>query len=215
WPRSRPVHRGAAPRARAGRTGDDRPGAMAATRSPRRPRGAEGASGWRRMRDDDLRTAADPRVSPRGRRPEGRRGARPAPAGRLEPGPRHPAPPAGEVAGRGRRPASPAPESDAARRRPGRPPEVWGPADEAGRTAWWGFPPPARKLPPPEHGVRVRRFGESWWSERWIAALERLGGGYAARLRRGRSYARQGRVHDLAVRGGVVQARVTGSRPEP
>ncbi|HZS33342.1 MAG TPA: SWIM zinc finger family protein, partial [Methylomirabilota bacterium] len=63
--------------------------------------------------------------------------------------------------------------------------------------------------------MRVRRFGESWWSELWIAALERLGGGYAARLRRGRSYARQGRVHDLAVRGGVVQARVTGSRPEP
>jgi uncharacterized Zn finger protein len=80
---------------------------------------------------------------------------------------------------------------------------------------WEPYPPAAPKLPPPEHGIRVRKFGGSWWSERWIAALERLGASYAARLRRGRSYARQGRVHDLAVKGSTVTALVTGSRADP
>jgi uncharacterized Zn finger protein len=61
----------------------------------------------------------------------------------------------------------------------------------------------------------VRRFGATWWAERWILALERLGGDYGARLHRGRIYARQGRVHDLTVVDGVVRARVTGSRSEP
>src|SRR5262249_11241698 len=77
------------------------------------------------------------------------------------------------------------------------------------------YPPTARKLPPPEHGIKVKKFGVTWWGQRWITALERLGGGYAARLGRGRSYARQGRVHDLHVQGGVVTARVTGSRITP
>ena len=81
--------------------------------------------------------------------------------------------------------------------------------------SWRGYYPPAPpKRPPPEHGIRVKKFRSTWWGERWIAALERLGG-YAARLQRGRSYARQGRVHDLAVGPRGVVARVTGSRPMP
>lgn len=86
----------------------------------------------------------------------------------------------------------------------------------SGSWGWDGYPPPAPpKLPPPAHGIKARKFGETWWAQRWIGALERIGGGYAARLRRGRTYARQGRVHDLAVVRGVVRARATGSRPQP
>jgi uncharacterized Zn finger protein len=77
------------------------------------------------------------------------------------------------------------------------------------------YPRNAPKLPPPEHGIKARGFGTTWWGERWIEALHRFGARYALRLGRGRVYARQGRVHDLAVRDGVVSAHVTGSRPTP
>jgi len=77
------------------------------------------------------------------------------------------------------------------------------------------YPPSAPKLPPPEHGIKVTAFGSTWWGQRWIGALERFGGGYSSRLGRGRSYARQGRVHDLRVAGGAVFARVTGTRLDP
>lgn len=80
---------------------------------------------------------------------------------------------------------------------------------------WRHFPPAPPKLPPPRHGIKVKHFGATWWGQRWIQGLERLGYEYAARLRRGRSYARQGRVHDLDVEGGEVRALVTGSRPRP
>ena len=83
----------------------------------------------------------------------------------------------------------------------------------------WGwrsyFPPSAPKLPPPRHGIKVKKFGTTWWGRRWIEALERLGSEYAARLKRGQSYARQGRVHDLEIEGGTITAQVTGTRPVP
>lgn len=85
-----------------------------------------------------------------------------------------------------------------------------------GRGYWGGyFPPAPPKLPPPERGIKVKRFGATWWGQRWVEALEGFGFEYSARLGRGRSYARQGRVHDLTVKGGVVTARVTGSHPTP
>ena len=89
-----------------------------------------------------------------------------------------------------------------------------------GRGYWgWGsypyYPPAPPKRPPPEHGIKVKKVGATWWGQRWIEALERFGYAYSARLGRGRSYARQGRVHDLTVKDGVVAARVTGSRPTP
>jgi len=85
-----------------------------------------------------------------------------------------------------------------------------------GRGYWRGyFPPAPPKLPPPERGIKVKRFGATWWGQRWVEALEGFGFEYSARLGRGRSYARQGRVHDLTVKGGVITAHVTGSRPTP
>jgi len=53
--------------------------------------------------------------------------------------------------------------------------------------------------------------GVTWWGEHWVTALSRFGRGYAGRLARGRNYAQGGRVHDLAVRDGVVTASVTGT----
>ncbi len=74
---------------------------------------------------------------------------------------------------------------------------------------------PATKQPAPEHGIKVKKAGTTWWGERWIAALERVLRGDTGRLARGKSYARAGRVHDLSVKAGHVTARVTGTRPTP
>lgn len=62
---------------------------------------------------------------------------------------------------------------------------------------------------------RSRRgaFVESWWAERWVAALERLV--RPARLARGQQYARAGQVLSLREEGGTVHARVQGSRRRP
>lgn len=56
-------------------------------------------------------------------------------------------------------------------------------------------------------------FVESWWAERWVAALERLI--TPLRLARGRSYARAGQVLSLQEQTGTVLARVQGSRRKP
>ncbi|MBC2878456.1 MULTISPECIES: SWIM zinc finger family protein [Streptomyces] len=51
--------------------------------------------------------------------------------------------------------------------------------------------------------------GGTWWSRRWIRALESLGATYPnPRLPRGRTLARQGAVQGLTVRPGEVTARV-------
>jgi uncharacterized Zn finger protein len=83
--------------------------------------------------------------------------------------------------------------------------------------SWDRFPRyvPAAKKPPPEHGIRMKKAGTTWWGQHWIEALEHVLRGDAGRLARGRTYARAGRTHDLAVKGGKVTARVTGSRAEP
>lgn len=80
---------------------------------------------------------------------------------------------------------------------------------------WRRSPPSAPKQPAPEHGIRVHKIGSTWWGKRWIEALEDLSGDYANRLSRDRSYARQGRVHDLEIAAGQVRASVTGSPVQP
>lgn len=79
--------------------------------------------------------------------------------------------------------------------------------------AWWERHGPGL----PSHGIRAhtRRgaFGKTWWATRWIAALERLVN--PARLARGRTYARTGRVLSLDVERGQAKAVVQGSRPAP
>nr|BDT38570.1 SWIM zinc finger family protein [Myxococcus sp. MH1] len=78
----------------------------------------------------------------------------------------------------------------------------------------WGWTS-APKRPPPEHGIKMRKAGVTWWGQRWLEALERVLAGDSKRLARGRTYARAGRTHDLVIRGGEVTAKVTGSRPRP
>ncbi|HEX6912881.1 MAG TPA: hypothetical protein VF142_20905, partial [Longimicrobium sp.] len=67
---------------------------------------------------------------------------------------------------------------------------------------------------PAKDGIRARstrgEIGETWWSQRFIAALREVAD--ASRLTRGRSYARSGQVMDLRVEPGAVTARVQGSR---
>jgi uncharacterized Zn finger protein len=74
---------------------------------------------------------------------------------------------------------------------------------------------PSKKAPAPEHGIKVKKAGTSWWGQRWLDALEATLGADSGRLARGRSYARAGRTHDLEVKKGKVSARVTGSRATP
>lgn len=80
------------------------------------------------------------------------------------------------------------------------------------RDDWYSSTP---KKPPPEHGIRIKKAGTTWWGQRWLEALEQVLGADAGRLARGRTYARAGRAHDLHVEGGRVTAMVTGSRPTP
>ena len=79
----------------------------------------------------------------------------------------------------------------------------------------WGWYTPGPKLPPPQHGIKLKQSGTTWWGKRWVEALERVSRGYATRLARGRNYARAGRTHDLVVKAGRVSAKVTGSHPTP
>ncbi|MBO4288155.1 MAG: SWIM zinc finger family protein [Kiritimatiellae bacterium] len=55
--------------------------------------------------------------------------------------------------------------------------------------------------------------GRTWWSRRWIDALERFRLG--ARLGRGRSYAVGGQVAELQIEPGLVNAVVQGTEREP
>ncbi len=63
--------------------------------------------------------------------------------------------------------------------------------------------------------MSARRFGQTWWSRRWIQALEDLGAAYTTRLPRGRTYARQGRVTLQTVEAGRIVGAVQGSRVAP
>ncbi|HET8936487.1 MAG TPA: SWIM zinc finger family protein [Polyangiales bacterium] len=78
-----------------------------------------------------------------------------------------------------------------------------------------GWPPSSPKKPAPEHGIRIKKAGTTWWGKRWIEALELVLRGDSGRLARGKTYARAGRTHDLSVIAGKVTASVTGSRSEP
>jgi uncharacterized Zn finger protein len=75
---------------------------------------------------------------------------------------------------------------------------------------------PTRAIPT-DQGVASRSqrgaFVESWWAERWVAALERLI--TPLRLARGRTYARAGQVLSIQEETGTVLAQVQGSRRTP
>jgi len=80
---------------------------------------------------------------------------------------------------------------------------------------WWSFEHGPRRAA--KDGIRARSqrgdIGESWWSKRFIEALQEVTD--AGRLSRGRSYARTGQVMGLKVEPGRVTSRVQGSAPTP
>ena len=96
--------------------------------------------------------------------------------------------------------------------------EIWE-EDESGewrsRRDWTRFRP-AKRIPV-EDGLELRSrrgaIGESWWSRRFLSAVESILTG--GRLTRGRTYARQGQVIDLGIGSGLVVAQVQGSRRTP
>ena len=96
--------------------------------------------------------------------------------------------------------------------------EVWE-EDESGewraRRDWSRFAP-AKRIPVDEGlELRSRRgaIGESWWSRRFLSAVESILS--SGRLTRGRTYARQGQVIDLGIGAGLVVAQVQGTRRTP
>jgi len=67
-------------------------------------------------------------------------------------------------------------------------------------------------------GQRIPRksqepLASQWWSQRFTAVLE--GYGLGPRMERGRRYARSGKVTELLVKAGRLEARVQGSRATP
>ena len=96
--------------------------------------------------------------------------------------------------------------------------EIWE-EDESGewrsRRDWSRFKP-AKRIPV-DDGIELRSrrgaIGESWWSRRFLSAVESIMTG--SRLARGRTYARQGQVIDLGIGSGLVVAQVQGSRRTP
>jgi uncharacterized Zn finger protein len=89
--------------------------------------------------------------------------------------------------------------------------------DRTGRTGRPGRPGRPTRAIPTDQGVASRSqrgaFVESWWAERWVAALERLI--TPLRLARGRTYARAGQVLSVQEQDGIVHAKVQGSRRAP
>jgi uncharacterized Zn finger protein len=78
---------------------------------------------------------------------------------------------------------------------------------------WYSYPKPKPRRPAEGIKAQSKKFGQTWWSGKWLAALERLVD--PARLSRGRSYARSGQVLNIDIQPGRVESRVQGSRPQP
>lgn len=83
--------------------------------------------------------------------------------------------------------------------------------------SYWGdYYPPAKPIRV-KNGIPVRSkkgaIGGTWWSKRFIEALERIGIG--SRLQRGKVYARNGQVITMNIEGGFVHAQVQGTNPRP
>ena len=57
------------------------------------------------------------------------------------------------------------------------------------------------------------KFGRTWWGEHWLRSLENVD--YDNRLPRGASYARNGYVKDIKIKGNQISSKVAGSRPRP
>ncbi len=74
--------------------------------------------------------------------------------------------------------------------------------------------PDAVVIEGPIHAMSRRgEFGREWWGKQWVAAVESFY--HDDRLKRGRTYARNGSVQQLEISYGGAFARVQGSRDYP
>jgi SNF2 family DNA or RNA helicase/uncharacterized Zn finger protein len=62
--------------------------------------------------------------------------------------------------------------------------------------------------------VTRKKFGYTWWGNAWIEAMERIDHD-TNRLPRGRSYANTGRVQEIQICNGIVEAKVKGRQRKP
>lgn len=58
-----------------------------------------------------------------------------------------------------------------------------------------------------------QQFGKTWWGSEWLKSLTHID--YANRIPRGSAYAKKGAVRSVEVKGNVIMAKVSGSRPTP
>ncbi|MBD2795786.1 DEAD/DEAH box helicase [Xenorhabdus sp. 18] len=56
-------------------------------------------------------------------------------------------------------------------------------------------------------------YGSTWWGKQWLNSLTNID--YDSRLPRGRTYANKGAVKNLTLKGGILRAKVQGSRSSP
>lgn len=81
-----------------------------------------------------------------------------------------------------------------------------GHAGKAGDKATAGITARTTAVPVP---ARPRAVGTTWWGQRWITVLEHGSRDGVTRLGKGRAYARDGHVHGLEIKPGMVRATVT------
>ncbi|MBU1036149.1 hypothetical protein KJ974_05590, partial [bacterium] len=62
--------------------------------------------------------------------------------------------------------------------------------------------------------VTRKNFGRTWWGNAWIEAMARIDHD-TNRLPRGRSYANGGRVQEIQICNGIVEAKVKGRQRKP
>ena len=83
-------------------------------------------------------------------------------------------------------------------------------------TYWGDYYPPANPIKV-KNGIAARSkkgdIGETWWSKRFIKALEKIGIG--SRLQRGKAYARKGQIIKISIHDAIVHAQVQGTNPRP
>ena len=73
----------------------------------------------------------------------------------------------------------------------------------------WGYFPKAAPRPKPKPGKARKKFGATWWGERWVDVLSNFE--HDQRMSRGRAYARADKVKHFRLKTGSITATVEGS----
>lgn len=69
--------------------------------------------------------------------------------------------------------------------------------------------PKAAPRPAPKPGKARKKFGTTWWGEKWVEVLSEFE--YDQRMSRGRAYARADKVKNFRIKKGGITATVEGS----